>query len=162
MNYHRADATDKDTVYYFEGGAWQRVTHAFGRQNTFVSAASNQLLLCQNDHVERYSSDLVFQDALIGYSGGLSITPAMAVPTLDGTALWIADRNRGLVRSVGTKPAHRYTPGARHSLGAAHCHGRWRPVCYHGRGRRQLDECVPAGRGTFVRGRDLEDDQQDQ
>ena len=112
VNYHRADATDKDTVYYFEGGAWQRVTHAFGRQNTFVSAASNQLLLCQNDHVERYSSDLVFQDALIGYSGGLSITPAMAVPTLDGTALWIADRNRGLVRSVGDQTGTPiYPPG---------------------------------------------------
>ncbi|HQW87522.1 MAG TPA: hypothetical protein PLH93_10065, partial [Flavobacteriales bacterium] len=40
VNYHNAGATDRDTVYFREAGAWQRLTHAFGRQNTDLSASA--------------------------------------------------------------------------------------------------------------------------
>lgn len=114
VNYHNAGATDRDTVYYREAGVWQRLTHAFGRQNTDVATSpdGSVLLLSQNDAVSRYDGTLAFAGVYSAYENGLSMAPAMAVPAADGTGIWVADRAQGLVfQTVGISGVPVFPPG---------------------------------------------------
>jgi len=101
VNYHRTDAADKDTVYYFENGNWQRLVNAFGHQNSFVSVSPDgPLLLCQGDRISSYTADLSSSIVFLNYGNGQIMSPNAAIPTANGTAIWVADKKYGLVRQV--------------------------------------------------------------
>ncbi len=114
VNYHDAGATDRDTLYYREAGTWQRLSHAFGRQNLDVATTTDgsALLLSQPDAVTRYDGALAYVGVYSGYDGNLPMTPAMAIPALDGTGIWVADRTQGLVfQTAGISGIPVYPPG---------------------------------------------------
>ncbi|MBK6626763.1 MAG: hypothetical protein IPJ87_14950 [Flavobacteriales bacterium] len=112
VNYHNAGATDRDTVYFREAGVWQRLTHAFGRQNTSVRASSDgsMLLLCQNEAISRYDSVLSFVWLYNSYVDDLPMSAAMAIPSADGDGIWAADRAQGLVYLITGAPGAPLSP----------------------------------------------------
>lgn len=94
VNYHDAVNLDSDTIYYYDGSTWSNYAVLHGKTNHSLNVSTGRLVVAHNYNVTSLLPNEVIETQVYDNINSLA-------GVSDGTAIWIADTKRGLVKSPG-------------------------------------------------------------
>ena len=87
----------QDTIYRWTGSAWFRYDLVEEEEVLYLESTEDKMLVSTTNFVFEINTDLARERLVFEYGSGSTARPAHATID-DGSTIWIADKNQGLVR----------------------------------------------------------------